>query len=458
MISSLPTIAKAAEQIRTGEIRPLDLVEFCLARIEQYEDRIHAWVLVDADGARAEAQRQAELLELGLEPGPLAGIPIGIKDIIDVAGWPTKAGSPLREGHVATTDAPLVRYLRDAGAIILGKTVTTQFASFDPPPTRNPWNVDRTPGGSSSGSAASVALGMCMAAIGSQTGGSIIRPASYCGVAGLKPTFGRVSLDGVVPLSEPLDHGGPIARCVDDLLAIFSTIGNFVEGLHASPTVYAFNHLAFDPFGFEKLGSEPPPRRFHVIESYFMENASPEVVAITRRALAKLQDAWSEEQSIKLPDSFAEVHAHHYRIMACGAAEYHRRDFAANPNAYAPNISKLIEDGLASSREDYLAALEHQRQFQAAFEGTLSDGSIAVMPSTATTAPSSDTTGDPKFNSPWSYAGVPTVTIPCGIASDGMPCGLQLVGPRNSEARLLQAAAWCEERIGFQHHPPLLDE
>lgn len=225
MISSLPTIAKAAEQIRAREISPIDLVEYCLARIEQFDSRIHAWILVDADGAREQATRQQEMLDRGSELPPLAGIPIGIKDIIDVAGWPTKAGSPLRENHVATEDATLVRSLRSADAIILGKTVTTQFASFDPPPTRNPWNnLARTPGGSSSGSAAAVATEMCMAAIGSQTGGSIIRPASYCGVAGLKPTFGRVSLEGVVPLSEHLDHPGPIARSVRDLWAVYATI------------------------------------------------------------------------------------------------------------------------------------------------------------------------------------------------------------------------------------------
>ncbi|MDA1054586.1 MAG: amidase [Planctomycetota bacterium] len=457
MISSLPTIAKAAEQIRAGEFSPLDLVECCLSRIEQYEDRIQAWVRVDADGAREEAKRQVDMLRDGVDPGPLAGIPIGVKDIIDVVGWPTTAGSPLRDGHVAKADAQLVRHLRDAGAIILGKTVTTQFASFDPPPTRNPWNQNHTPGGSSSGSAAAVALGMCMAAIGTQTGGSIIRPASYCGVAGLKPTFGHVSLDGVVPLSKQLDHVGPIARHVNDLLAVYAVIGDLSALLQSLDAGSPFTPRLHEPFSFEKLGSEPPPRRFHVIESYFMEQAAPDVLAITRLALAKIQDAWSEEHSIDLPASFADIHAQHYRIMAYGAAEYHRRDFSANPAAYAPNIAKLIEDGLATSRETYLAALEHQRQFQTDVDAMLSDGSIAVMPSTSTTAPSLDTTGDPKFNSPWSYAGIPAITIPCGIASDGMPCGMQLVGPRNSEARLLQAAAWCEERLGFQARPKILD-
>lgn len=459
MISSLPTIANAAEQIRAGELCPLDLVDYCLSRIEQYENRIHAWVLVDADGAREEAKRQAEELSDGVDPGPLAGIPIGIKDIIDVAGWPTKAGSPLREGHVAKADAPLVRGLRLAGAIILGKTVTTQFAGFDPPPTRNPWNQDHTPGGSSSGSAAAVASGMCMGAVGSQTGGSIIRPASYCGVAGLKPTFGHVSLVGVVPLSKQLDHAGPIARGVSDLLSVFAAIRRPAAGGQAGETVDSLGIRASRPFGFEKLGSEPLPCRFHAIESYFMEQATPDVLSITRLSLTRLQDAWSEERSIDLPASFDDVHTHHYRIMAYDAAEYHRRDYEANQTAFAPNISKLIEDGLDTSREDYLASREHQRQFQSDVDAMLRGGSIAVMPSTNTTAPASlDTTGDPKFTSPWSYAGVPAITIPCGIAGDGMPCGLQLVGPRDSEGRLLQAAAWCEERLGFQNLPPLFDE
>ena len=439
MISSLPTIAKAADQIRAGELSPLELIDFCLARIKQYEDRIHAWVLVDAEAARAEAKRQAEMFRQGNDPGPLAGIPIGIKDIIDVAGWPTKAGSPLREEHVATADAILVRELRSAGAIILGKTVTTQFASFDPPPTRNPWNLDRTPGGSSSGSAAAVAMEMCMAAIGSQTGGSIIRPASYCGGAGLKPSFGQVSLEGVVPLSAPLDHAGPIARCVHDLSIVYAVVAGSAAHLLDLPRPL-------------------PCPSLRIIEEYFFAQSSPDIESITRAALAKLNDASSDTRPIELPAAFAEVHSQHHRIMAYGAAEYHRQNFGTNRSAYAPNIAKLIDFGLATTREDYLAALEHQRQFQLAFDALLSEGSISLMPSTSTTAPSRDTTGDPKFNSPWSYAGVPAITIPCGIASDGMPCGLQLVGPRNSETRLLQAAAWCEERIGFHHRPALLDE
>ena len=179
MLPTLPSIADAQTLMRQGKLRPIDLVEHCLGRIHQFEDHIHAWVMVDEEGARKEAQRLGKMLDDGQEPvGPLHGIPIGIKDIIDVAGWPTLCGSKLRAGHVAEKDAAVVANLRKAGAIILGKTVTTEWATFDPPATRNPSNLNHTPGGSSSGSAAAVAMEMCMASLGTQTGGSIIRPAS----------------------------------------------------------------------------------------------------------------------------------------------------------------------------------------------------------------------------------------------------------------------------------------
>ena len=216
------TLHAAAEEIRSGLRTPIDLLEACLERIDRLEDRIHAWVSVDREGARANAERLTSELRHGHWRGPLHGIPIGIKDIFDVANWPTAAGSRLWKDRIASQDATAVRRLREAGAVFVGKTVTTQYASFDPPPTRNPWDLSRTPGGSSSGSAAALACGMCLGALGSQTGGSITRPASYCGVAGLKPTFGRVSTEGVVPLAPSMDHVGVMARCVRDLAASLS--------------------------------------------------------------------------------------------------------------------------------------------------------------------------------------------------------------------------------------------
>src|SRR5437588_1003136 len=208
----VPTIHAAAADIRAGRLSPVDLLEECLGRIDRLEERVRAWVLVDRDGARAEAKRLTDELRRGQYRGPLHGIPIGIKDIFDVFDWPTAAGSRLWANSIARQDATVVRKLREAGAVFVGKTVTTQYASFDPPPTRNPWNPQRTPGGSSSGSAAAVAMGMCLGAVGTQTGGSIIRPASFCGVCGFKPAYGDLSCDGIVPFAPILDHPGPVPR------------------------------------------------------------------------------------------------------------------------------------------------------------------------------------------------------------------------------------------------------
>src|SRR5689334_21462428 len=244
----MTTIHAAAADIRAGRLSPVDLLESCLERIDRYEERIRAWVLVDRDDARAEAKRLADELKRGQYRGPLHGIPIGIKDIFDVFDWPTAAGSRLWANSIARQDATVVRRLREAGAVLVGKTVTTQYASFDPPPTRNPWNPERTPGGSSSGSAAAVAAGMCLGALGSQTGGSITRPASYCGVAGCKPSYGAISLTGIVPLAESMDHPGPIARCAADLAIL---LGAMVDVWNYPRSEEAFPHYLRET---EKVG------------------------------------------------------------------------------------------------------------------------------------------------------------------------------------------------------------
>src|SRR5262245_4867483 len=238
------TITDAAGFTRRGALTPVELLEQCLARIDRYEDRVRAWVYVDRDGAREQAARLTAELKRNEYRGPLHGIPVGVKDIIDVFDMPTGCGSKLWANSYARRDATVVERLRQAGAVIMGKTVTTAFASFDPPVTRNPWNLDRTPGGSSSGSAAAVACGMCLGALASQTGGSITRPASYCGVYSLKPTYGRVSVDGVLPLAPSMDHVGAMANCVRDVATLFRTIAGADERDPGSR-----KQLVPDPFG-----------------------------------------------------------------------------------------------------------------------------------------------------------------------------------------------------------------
>src|SRR5262245_156932 len=222
------TIASAAAAFRQGKLTPVDLFDQCLERIDRLEDRLRAWVLVDRERARTDAVRLTDELKRGTDRGPLHGIPIGVKDLFDVFDWPTAAGSKRWANSYARQDCPVIVRLRSAGAVLMGKTVTVAYAAFDPPPTRNPWNAERTPGGSSSGSAAAVACGMCLAALGTQTGGSITRPASYCGVYGFKPTYGSVSLEGVVPFAPSFDHGGMLAGSVRDLaLAAQPQAGTF---------------------------------------------------------------------------------------------------------------------------------------------------------------------------------------------------------------------------------------
>ena len=434
----LTTIRKTASRLRAGDLHPRDLVGHCLHRMRQFEPRVQAWVHVDEQGALDEAERLGALLQHGEDLGPLHGIPVGIKDIIDVRGMPTEAGSPLFKGAIAQQDAALVSRLRAAGAIILGKTVTTEFACFDPSPTRNPWNLEHTPGGSSSGSAAAVATEMCFAAIGSQTGGSITRPAAYCGVAGLKPTFGRVDMSGVIPVSEHLDHVGPMARSATDL---WQMLGGISETDSSNSTLEA---------------PQSPP--LHIIDEYFTEHTDPAVLDVTAAACQKLQDAGASMPLLGLPRSFHQSHMMHRGLMAVDLAEMHFQSFTEQPDSYGPQIRSLIEEGMAFFAVDYALALRHQPRFRQDIQAIIRDDVVAVTPATPTAAPRGlESTGDPGFNSPWSYAGVPTVTIPCGLTGDGLPCGLQLIGSIDREHHLLSVAAWCEAVLGFDHQPPLLD-
>jgi aspartyl-tRNA(Asn)/glutamyl-tRNA(Gln) amidotransferase subunit A len=437
------TIAQRVARIARGEQTPTDLLELCLDQIRRHEREIRAWVKVD----EAEAREQARAIENGLAsgrpPGPLCGMPIGIKDIVDVKGWPTLAGSSLRAGHVAEGDATLVKRLRAAGAVILGKTVTTQFASFDPPPTRNPWNTSRTPGGSSSGSAAAVACGMCVAAIGSQTGGSIIRPASYCGVAGFKPAFGRISLCGVLPLAYHLDHPGPIARCVSDLATVTEVIGGPDS---ADPRTLG-------PWEMNVRGPAPRIPPVFGLATDLVRQTNRLVQEAVGQAIEQLQAAGARIEERQGPHDLEEILVWHRRIMAVEAAEYHRSWYPARHKDYAPCISQLLDEGLAMTAVDYAEAMRRMTAFRRAVPAQLEGLTGLLLPATTTTAPGTDTTGDPRFNSPWSFSGLPNVSVPCAMATDGMPVAMQIVGPPLGESELLASASWCEEVWSFFPDP-----
>jgi aspartyl-tRNA(Asn)/glutamyl-tRNA(Gln) amidotransferase subunit A len=445
------TIHAAAADIRVGRLSPVDLLESCLERIDRLEERIRAWVFVDRDGARVEAKRLADELKRGQYRGPLHGIPIGIKDIFDVFDWPTAAGSRLWANSIARQDATVVRKLREAGAVFVGKTVTTQYASFDPPPTRNPWNPERTPGGSSSGSAAAVAAGMCLGATASQTGGSITRPASYCGVAGCKPSYGRVSCHGVVPLAHSMDHPGPIARCVRDLAILLQAIAGFDRCDPASGWLLESDLLA----ALDRTNKPPTLGR---LRGLFEERAAPE----TRRMMGDVEKALRERGcqvvDVALPAGFSEVIARHRIVMAVEAAQFHAVRLRKHPEDYGPNITKLIEEGIACPATEYAQTKEHQKRLRdEVWQSVGTHAHVLLCPATTGPAPDAATTGDPAFNSPWSYTGLPVVSFPVGLSEEGLPLAIQLVGKNDlSEANLFQAAAWCENVLaGRMPEPPL---
>lgn len=442
------TIHQAAQAFRTGQLSPVELVDFCREQHAAYEANVRAWVFVDWDHAREQAEARQLELRRGYDRGPLHGIPLGIKDIIDVYDWPTAAGSPRWKDAHARHDATVVARLRQAGAVILGKTVTTAYASFDPPPTRNPWNRAHTPGGSSSGSAAAVATLTCLGSLGSQTGGSITRPASYCGVASCKPTFGRVSVKGVLPLAHSLDHIGPMARCVRDLAPLLKSIAG------PDPFDPEASTVPVSDYTVQALAPVTRPLRLGRLRGLFQQRADPEVRQTLDRVCEELRAAGAIIEELALPASFSEVVERHRVLMAVEAAAYHERRFRRHPEEYPPCVSGLLQEGLLCSAAEYARCKEHQQLLTQQMAGIASSVDALLTPATTGPAPSAETTGDPAFNSPWSYVGLPTVSFTVAFSTNGLPLSLQLAGAPWNEGSLLQVAHWCEERVGIEVNLP----
>ena len=434
------TIYGNAQLLRSRERTCVSLVEGCLAQIEAWEPRVHAWVSLDRERALQVARERDQELASGKARGPLHGIPIGIKDLYDIAGLPTGAGSNLLAKTIAAEDAFIITRLKQAGAILLGKTVTTQYACFDPPRTLNPWNLDRTPGGSSSGSAAAVATGMCLGAIGSQTGGSITRPASFCGVAGCKPTYGRVSVRGVFPLASSMDHVGPLARCVRDLALLLDAI-SVPDALDPCCSTAAPPSLAAE---LDRPAAAP---RIGRLRGLFEDRAAPDCRTAVDQALSRIKAAGASAGEASLPDAFRDVIEKHRVVMTCEIAANHAARLERHPDDYLPCIQTLIEEGVRCPATDYIAARNGQARLVADFADLFEAFDVLACPASVGGAPDISSTGDPVMNAPWSYTGLPTVNVPIGLDEAGLPLGLQLVGRRFDEAGLFRAAAWCEAAL-----------
>jgi Asp-tRNA(Asn)/Glu-tRNA(Gln) amidotransferase A subunit family amidase len=411
--SALPPARVLAERIARRELSSTEVVEACLARIEARDGDVRAWSFVDAGAARAQARARDE------EPprGPLHGIPVGIKDIIDTADMPTELGSPIHRGRRPSADAACVERLRAAGAVILGKTATTEFATWTPAATRNPHALDRTPGGSSSGSAAAVADGMVPLALGTQTVGSTIRPAAFCGVAALKPTHDAARLDGVLLHSPQLDTLGLMAVDAEDLPVLWRALRD-TPGPEAEPAAAA---------------------RVALVRTPWWDRADAASRAAVDAAADALRGRGAVVDERPLPARFPELLAAHQTVtvhdLARGLA-VHRDDLRLSAQ-----LRDLVEQGSAVTGAAYDEALRTREQVGAELAQLWDAYDALLVPAvTGEAPPLAGGTGDAVFCQPWSLLGTPAVTVPAGAGPTGLPIGVQLVASRGRDLPLLDIA------------------
>ncbi|MBI2216067.1 MAG: amidase [Candidatus Rokubacteria bacterium] len=429
---SLPTLsaAEAAARIRARTLSPVALVDALLARIADVDPHLEAWVHVDGAGAVAAARRLAAEAERGRIRGALHGVPVGVKDIIDVAGMPTRAGTRPFGHSQPTVDATCVARLRAAGAIVLGKTHTTEFAFRDPAPTRNPWRRDHTPGGSSSGSGAAVAARMVPLALGTQTVGSVLRPAAYCGVVGVKATHGAVPVDGVIPFAWSLDHVGVLARTVVD-----AALGLGVLAGRTFPV---------EPVRAPRIALAPE----------LLARAEPDVARQVSADAEAFARAGATIGEVKLPATFAALHEAGQRVLEVEAATYHEPTFRRHASEYGRYIREVIEAGLAQPATAFVRANRARLAFREDVMPLLASWDAWLSPTAPGLAPYGlGWTGDASLCAPWTFAGTPSISLPSGVAASGLPHAIQLASAADTEARLLSVAAWCERVLGFADVP-----
>ena len=442
------SLVDAAAQIREGSLSPVALAESLLARIDALDGDLQAWVTIDREAVLNTArQREAEVRQGG-PLGLIHGVPVGLKDIFYTAGMLTACGSRVYGDFVPDFDATSVAKIKAAGGIVLGKAVTTEFATSDPSPAHNPWNLEHTPGGSSSGSSAAVAARMVPAALGSQTGGSTCRPAAYNGIVGLKPTYGRISRYGVVPVSWSLDHVGILTRTVADAALMLTVLSGEDDNDPGS-----LRHPVPD-FSAQMAETNRPPR-IGLVRQYYQDYATPEIWAHTESVANTLAEAGADVVELPLPESFAQVHSFQRIVMNVDCAGFHEANHRIRAADYGPRIRAGIEMGLIIPPATYLKAQRLRRQFRADMGEMAARVDVVMTPATPAPAPKDlNTTGDAAFQVPWTAAGLPTVTVPTGLSDLGMPMAVQFGGPWAEEGRVLGAAQWCERIAGLNQGPP----
>lgn len=424
---------EAAAAIRAGQLSARTYAERCIRRIEAREAEVKAWVAFDAEralrlAAACDARRGDE------DDTPLHGVPIGVKDLFATADLPTQMGSPLYAGHRTAHDAAVVSRLQRAGAYVMGKTVTAELAFMHPGVTTNPWNAAHTPGGSSSGSAAAVAAGFVPLAIGTQTNGSVIRPAAYCGIVGFKPTAGTVPGGGCFVFSPTLDQVGVFANDVADA-ALFAAV------LMDEPSLQG-----------AAVASARVPRLAALARFSWCETA-PEAAAHFEATLQRLEAAGAIVDRIELPSALADAQAVHRCIMRYEAARELMQARAQQAELLSPVLREAVDEGAAFEVTQYRDALARRAAMAEAADDLCADYDAVLSPPAADAAPRGlQSTGDPSFATLWTLVGVPSISIPSGWSQAGLPFGLQLAVANGADAALLGIARWCEERLGEAHN------
>jgi Asp-tRNA(Asn)/Glu-tRNA(Gln) amidotransferase A subunit family amidase len=430
---------QAAAAIREGQITSAELVEACLARIDEIEKDVQAWAFLDPTHAREQAKAADEARSEGRPLGALHGVPVGVKDIIDTADMPTEDGTPLHAGRRPLKDAKVVSLLRTAGAVILGKTVTTELAVYAPGKTRNPHDPGRTPGGSSSGSAAAVAAEMVPLAVGTQTNGSVIRPASYCGVVGYKPTHGLISRGGILHQSRILDHVGVFARSLSDAALLAQELMAFDA---ADPDMRPRARPRLTDFVSRPVPLAP---RFAFVKSPMWEQAS----ADTHGAFSELVESLGGQAAeVTLPEPFADGVGLHRIIHETDLALSFAPEYRRGADQLSATLRKMLEAGQRHLAVDYNRAVARIAVYNTALDDVFGEAHAILTPAAVGEAPRGlESTGSPVFSTLWTLCGLPAVTLPLMQGADGMPIGVQLVGPRGDDARLLQYANWLVEKV-----------
>ncbi|MBY0532654.1 MAG: amidase [Xanthobacteraceae bacterium] len=429
------TATEIAGKIARGDISSEEYTRALIAQVNSIEDKVQAFQHFDPEHALAQAKERDTYRANGNALGPLHGLPVGIKDCIDTADYPTENGSALFAGRRPYRDAAVVTKLRAAGAVIFGKTVTTEFAFYHPGKTKNPHDLERTPGGSSSGSAAAVAAGMLPLAIGTQTNGSIIRPAAYCGVFGMKPSHGFVSRAGVLSHSRKLDHIGPFARSLDDIALILDAMTGYDE-----------NDPDTKPYAvpdFRAGAKEKPPVTPRL--AYVRTPVWSKADKATAEAFEELADSLGEVvQRVELHEP---VYGHAWddlrAIMTADMAHHHGKIVGRGGDMPSQTLRDFIAEGRKVTATRYLEALSQAKQYGAGLADFFDHYDAILTPSATGVAPKGlGATGDPAFCSLWTLTGLPAISLPLLQGENGLPLGVQLVGPMGRDARLLRTAKW----------------